>query len=601
MKRIIVLTVYLTIAIFAFSQAPGMFKYQAVVRDSKGKIMDSENISVIVSILQDSPSGIVIFSENQNVTSTEQGIINLNIGSSNPTGLSSIEWGSHNYFMQVSINGITMGTSQLLSVPYALYAQSSGSSIPGPQGEQGIEGQSAYEVWINAGNTGTESDFFAFLKGEKGDTGENGNNGKSSYELWLEQGNIGTQAEFIASLKGDQGNAGFVPGHEWDNTSLRFQNTDGTWGQLVDLKGNQGEKGDQGTDGTNGKSSYEIWLDQGNSGTMAQFITSLRGEKGDAGFVPGHEWDNTLLRFQNQDGTWGQFVNLKGEQGEKGDPGINGTNGQNGKSSYEIWLEQGNIGTQAQFIAMLKGEKGDAGFAPDHEWSNTSLRFQNSNGTWGQFVNLKGSQGEKGDQGTNGTNGQNGKSSYEIWLDQGNPGTQAQFIASLKGEKGETGLAPSHEWNNTSLRFQNSDGTWGDFVDLKGTTGSKGATGATGATGPQGLAGKAPEHQWTNTSLRFQNPDGSWGAYVDLKGTPGPSVKTFAVCSSAYTYDDKWMLGTHTWSCSSGGCSCSNGILLSHLSGNCSVNSESGSCDARSTTDSVGRNCSGACCVCMAK
>lgn len=412
MKRIIILTIYLLTTYSAFSQAPGMFKYQAVVRDSKGKIMDSENIIVLINILQDSPSGTAVFSETHNTTSTEQGIVNLNIGNSNPSGLSSVEWDSHNYFMQVSINGITMGTTQLLSVPYALYAQSSGSSIPGPQGEQGIEGQSAYEVWINAGNTGTESDFFAFLKGEKGDTGENGNNGKSSYEIWLEQGNSGTQAEFIASLKGDQGDAGFAPGHEWDNTSLRFQNTNGTWGQYVNLKGEQGDKGEQGKDGANGingKSAYEIWLEQGNSGTLVQFIASLKGEKGDAGFVPGYEWDNTSLRFQNSNGTWGQFVNLKGEKGEKGDPGtngmngINGTNGQNGKSSYEIWLEQGNSGTQAQFIASLKGAKGDTGQqgikgdrgnSPSHQWNGTSLRFQNSDGSWGAYVDLKGNTGQ---------------------------------------------------------------------------------------------------------------------------------------------------------------------------------------------------------------
>jgi hypothetical protein len=47
-------------------------------------------------------------------------------------------------------------------------------------------------------------------------------------------------------------------------------------------------------------------------------------------------------------------------------------------------------------------------------------------------------------------------------------------------------------------------------------------TGLQGPAGPQGPKGDKPAHQWSDTSLRFENPDGSWGSYVDLRGPTGP-------------------------------------------------------------------------------
>ena len=93
----------------------------------------------------------------------------------------------------------------------------------GPTGANGIDGKSAYESWLDAGNTGTEEDFINSLKGEKGDigptgptgpTGANGKDGKdgkdgidgkSAYESWLDAGNTGTEEDFINSLKGEKG------------------------------------------------------------------------------------------------------------------------------------------------------------------------------------------------------------------------------------------------------------------------------------------------------------------------------------------------------------------------------------------------------------
>lgn len=78
---------------------------------------------------------------------------------------------------------------------------------------KGDDGKSAYQSWLDLGNTGTEEDFINSLKGEKGqvgEKGETGNNGKSSYEIWLDNGNVGTEQDFLDSLKGE-GADGFSP------------------------------------------------------------------------------------------------------------------------------------------------------------------------------------------------------------------------------------------------------------------------------------------------------------------------------------------------------------------------------------------------------
>ena len=98
----------------------------------------------------------------------------------------------------------------------------------GANGKDGKDGKSAYESWLDAGNTGTEEDFINSLKGEKGDTGptgakgdtgptgangkdgKDGKDGKSAYEIWLEAGNTGTEEDFLNSLKGEKGDSSSI-------------------------------------------------------------------------------------------------------------------------------------------------------------------------------------------------------------------------------------------------------------------------------------------------------------------------------------------------------------------------------------------------------
>ncbi len=121
------LLIFVILIVFSFqtySQTPSSFQYQAVLRDASGGILANQEVEIGIAILQGSITGTEVFSETHLVTTNSFGLANLQIGSVNTTGMEAINWGADPYFVQVSVDGIIMGTSQLLSVPYALYAKS---------------------------------------------------------------------------------------------------------------------------------------------------------------------------------------------------------------------------------------------------------------------------------------------------------------------------------------------------------------------------------------------------------------------------------------------------------------------------------------------
>lgn len=105
-----------------------------------------------------------------------------------------------------------------------------------------------------------------------------------------------------------------------------------------------------------------------------------------------------------------------------------------GLSAYQIWTNQGNSGTEADFIASLKGPKGDTGPA-GATGATGATGPKGDTGATGP-AGAVGSTGPKGDTGQKGDTGANGLSAYQIWLNQGNSGTEAAFLTSLKGKDG---------------------------------------------------------------------------------------------------------------------------------------------------------------------
>lgn len=113
------------------SQTPKLMSYQAVVRNASGNLIQTKPIKIKVSILKGSASGTSVYSEIHSPQTDSNGIVNLVIGSGTQSSgnMATVSWGNDSHFLKTEIdpnNGINYtisGTTQLLSVPYALYAE----------------------------------------------------------------------------------------------------------------------------------------------------------------------------------------------------------------------------------------------------------------------------------------------------------------------------------------------------------------------------------------------------------------------------------------------------------------------------------------------
>ena len=163
MKRLL-FALALFISLASLGQAPESFMYQAVARNNFGGLLANQNVTFQLSILEGSAGGSVVYQEVHPATTNAFGIVNLEVG----TGLvgvgdfSSIDWGGNSYFLQTELdpNGgfvfELIGTTQLLSVPYALYAAAAGNvddADADPSNEIQTLSIADNELTISDGNT----------------------------------------------------------------------------------------------------------------------------------------------------------------------------------------------------------------------------------------------------------------------------------------------------------------------------------------------------------------------------------------------------------------------------------------------------------------
>ena len=181
-----VITVVLVFAGYlAMAQAPQKFSYQGVARDNASNILANQNIGLQISLHSASPSGTVVYQETQAPTTNAFGLFNIQVGGGTVVSgdLASVDWGANSYYLQVEMDAsggtsyLDMGTAQLLSVPYALYAENSGT--PGPQGPAGADGTNGSDGATGAqGPTGPQGQAGADgAIGPQGPTGADGTNG----------------------------------------------------------------------------------------------------------------------------------------------------------------------------------------------------------------------------------------------------------------------------------------------------------------------------------------------------------------------------------------------------------------------------------------
>ena len=274
-------TLFAAILFFAVGAVAQKLSYQAVVRNSANELVYSAHVTVSLKVLA-ADGTTVQYAETQTATTNQNGMLTLIIGeSSSATGsLDAVNW------INASIRtDITLPTGEVVTnimpvtaVPYALYADDAGGS-QGPQGEQGLQGEQGpaglgiqsvtgpvtngledtYTIHYTDGTSST----FVVTNGAAGDTGLPGATGLSAYQIWLNAGNTGSEADFLGSLKGADGAAG-------------QQGPQGIQGP----QGEQGIQGLQGETGATGLSAYQIWLNAGNTGSEADFLSSLKGAVG---------------------------------------------------------------------------------------------------------------------------------------------------------------------------------------------------------------------------------------------------------------------------------------------------------------------------------
>ncbi|PLW91737.1 MAG: hypothetical protein C0592_14345, partial [Marinilabiliales bacterium] len=157
---------FVTIVLFSlsiFAQSPEKISYQAVIRNASDQLVSNTNVGIQISILQGSSSGTPVFVERHFPTTNINGLVSLEIGDGALVSgnLSTIDWANGPYFLkaETDLNGgstyTISGTTQLLSVPYALHATTADSVSGGIN-----ETDPVFNASIAAGITGTDTAYW---------------------------------------------------------------------------------------------------------------------------------------------------------------------------------------------------------------------------------------------------------------------------------------------------------------------------------------------------------------------------------------------------------------------------------------------------------
>jgi hypothetical protein len=172
MRHILYFLFGVLLSLNSFAQAPSKMSFQAVIRNSSNQLVVNQSVGMRISVLQGSSNGTAAYVETQTPTTNTNGLVSFEIGGGATISgnLDAINWSNGPYFLKTETDP-TGGTSytitannEMLSVPYALFAESSGSSIPGPQGPAGPTGATGL-----IGSTGPQ--------GAQGPIGQAGSNG----------------------------------------------------------------------------------------------------------------------------------------------------------------------------------------------------------------------------------------------------------------------------------------------------------------------------------------------------------------------------------------------------------------------------------------
>src|ERR1043165_476171 len=176
MRKYLLFQVLLLVSFLVGAQVPQAMNYQAIARDAGGNPLPNRNISLRLTINEGINPGFSVYQETQTAQTNQFGLFTLKIGLGNPTqgSFPNINWSTGNKYLLVEYdpnggtNYLNMGSTQLVSVPYALYAETAGgTAVPGPTGPTGATG--AAGVPGQPGPTGPQG-----IPGPQGQVGATG-------------------------------------------------------------------------------------------------------------------------------------------------------------------------------------------------------------------------------------------------------------------------------------------------------------------------------------------------------------------------------------------------------------------------------------------
>ena len=269
MKKIYSLIASALLSASLWAQAPQSFSYQAVVRGANNELVVNKQVSVKISILQTSENGTPVYIETHTPTANANGLVSVAIGAGTPLNgtFTTIDWAKGPYFLktETDLTGGTAysltATSQLLSVPFALYAA---NSQPGPKGEKGDQG----------------------MPGKDGMDGKNGQDGKEG-----PQGPIGPKGDTGAI--GSQGPIGLtgLSGKDGVDGKNGLDGKEGPQGP-IGPKGDTGSLGPQGPIGLTGSAGKDgVQGPKGDTPDVKVTVSAqgdtLRFENGNYVIIPG--------------------------------------------------------------------------------------------------------------------------------------------------------------------------------------------------------------------------------------------------------------------------------------------------------------------------
>jgi len=369
---------------FGYSQAPQQMSYQAVVRNAANALVVNTTVGIRITIyttIVDAEGLTTInnaYSERIIKQTNQNGLFSVAVGTGTVLSgnFSAINWGANQYYIKSEIdiaggtNYTISGAQKLMSVPYAFYANQTGggkvllNGTTNPVTTIGATGDFYINtstntlfgpkttVWPSTGVSLVGPQGTTGATGATGASGSNGADGKSTV--------VKTTLEIAGANCATGGTKIEVGLDVNNNTVLDAGEVNPTLTKYI-CNGATGATGTSGSNGADGKSTVvkttveiagancatggtkvEVGLDTNNNGVL------------DSGEV------NASLTKYICNGATGT-IGAQGPTGAQGTQGVAGPAGMNGLSAYQVWLNLGNTGTQADFIASLTGPQGVAG------------------------------------------------------------------------------------------------------------------------------------------------------------------------------------------------------------------------------------------------